>query len=572
MQKDMQDLYNELWGKPLPIIQEFRAQVPLANYGIHPGYKITMRSSEMGTFAPPQFESKRQEQVFRMVEVRVNLPCGMRKLLVRPEYDKVRDRLIRAEAARWQGVGHSSGNPAVRRKLDYEISGQPGTGKTCFLSYLLVRRLHKCQPTVYRADDKSCFLFDEDSAGNEISVKTLSCLSPAKKRKLWVLTDETLQNPQWHRSTSGWFVVLAASPKKVKACRQWEKERNVALYFMSNWEWPEIFAAYCLELEEPPTQDQINKLFTTFACLGPVAGTCLKLIDVTSDELYNESLEIYLSQVDREIEGFIAHGGRETIAHTVHQDSSHRMAIMHPTQTGLSYTARIITRWMAYRVYEKALERSQHDCFLLFKHLSRQPTLRSVAGCFFEGYVHDWFLQGGTFNADEIPIIDSTVPQFEFNTTKAESGTPNYFTTPGNLADQVRAIGGRGINPAVVQRYFLPYSRNYPSVDGLLLSDVKTLLLLQITLAQRHEIKSPGVAELLKSLPKTIKNVYFVFVVPEDRAEDYSRAQPVPDSGTISPSGANLHLRQFRLVFKEDSMQAVAIQGLLARQEVDESD
>ncbi|CUS13779.1 unnamed protein product, partial [Tuber aestivum] len=332
-------------------------------------------------------------------------------------------------------------------------------------------------------------------------------------------------------------------------------------------EWPEIFAAYCLELEEPPVQDQINKLqshpdfghpgqrgatvFTTFSCLDPVPRTCLESIDVTSDESYNESLEIYLSQVDREIDGFIAHGGRETIEHMVHQEASHRIAIMHPTRTGLSYTARIITRWMAYRLYDKALKRSQHDCFLLFKHLSCQPTLRSAAGWFFEGYVHDWFLQGGTFDADEIPIIDSMAPPLEFNTTKAKSGAPNYFTTPGNLADQVREIGGRGINPAVVQRYFLPHSQNYPSVDGLIFRDVKTLLLLQITLAQQHEIKSPGVAKLLKALPKTIKNVYFVFVVPEDRAEDYSKAQPVPGSGTINPTGEILHLRQFRLVFRE---------------------
>ena len=49
---------------------------------------------------------------------------------------------------------------------------------------------------------------------------------------------------------------------------------------------------------------------------------------------------------------------------------------------------------MAYRVYERVLKRSQQDCFELFKHLSRQPSLRSEAGSFFEGYVHDWFRSG----------------------------------------------------------------------------------------------------------------------------------------------------------------------------------
>ncbi|KAG0640153.1 hypothetical protein HOY80DRAFT_33405 [Tuber brumale] len=134
-----------------------------------------------------------------------------------------------------------------------------------------------------------------------------------------------------------------------------------------------------IELEQPSTQDQINKLFTTFACLGPVPRTCLESIDVTSDELYNESLEIYLSQVDREIDAFIAYGGRETIEHTVHQDSLHGMAIMHTAKkTGLSYTVRITTRWMAYRVYEKALRSSQHDCFPLFQSVF--PTVPGRVG------------------------------------------------------------------------------------------------------------------------------------------------------------------------------------------------
>ncbi|KAG0638815.1 hypothetical protein HOY80DRAFT_922315 [Tuber brumale] len=572
MQKAMHDLYNELWGQGLPIIQEFMVQVPLADYGIHPGYKIHMGSSSRESFVPPKFKSTRDIQLFQMVEVEADLPCGVRRLLVRQEYHKVQEMLIRTEAQRWEGVRMDNTTPAVIARLDYEISGQPGTGKTFFLSYLLVCRLRACQPTVYRTSDQACFLFDEDACGIQITVETLSQLPPAKKRELWVLTDQTLEDTQWHMPTSGWFVVLAASPQKMAASKSWEKERNPDLYFMRNWNWPEIFAAFCLNLEKLPTQDQINKLFTTFVCLGPVARTCLKCIMVTSDQEYNKSLEIYLSKMDREIGRFVDQGGRETIEHTVHVNASHRFAIMHPSKTGLSYTARIITRWIAYRLYEKSLQRSQHDCFLLFKHLCREPSLRSAAGWFFEGYVHDWFLRGGRFTADEIPIIDSPVPELQFIITKATDGIPRYFTTAGDLANQVKALSGRGISPLVVHKYFLPFSRNYPSVDGLLFNDKKTIILFQITVAREHKIKSVGVAELLKSLPKMIKNVFFVFVVPENRVEDYSKGQQVPDSGSITLQGSNLHVRQFRLVFGEDCMQQVAIQGTASMQEGGESD
>jgi len=311
------------------------------------------------------------------------------------------------------------------------------------------------------------------------------------------------------------------------------------------------------------SQESINKLFTTFICLGPVPRTCLDLINVTSNEAYNASLEPYLREVDREIEAFIAKGGRETIAHTVDHNASHHMAIICPTGTGYSYTAQIITRWIAYRFYEKAMEHSPHDCFLLFKHLSRQSSLRTAAGWFFEGYVHDWLRSGGTFEADQIPILEDHTSHFQFHTVKDKSSSPNYFTTPATLAEQVKGINGHGMDPEILQTYFLPFSCNYQSVDGLMFPDPTTLILFQITLARHHEIKAPGVVQLLQALPETIKNLYFVFIVSEERAEDYARAQRVPDQVSFGTRGQSLCLKQFRVVFGDESMQSVAVRGVV---------
>jgi len=100
-----------------------------------------------------------------------------------------------------------------------------------------------------------------------------------------------------------------------------------------------------------------------------------------------------------------------------------------------------------------------------------------------------------------------------------------------------------------------------------------TIFLFQITIAKAHEIKSVGLIELLKSLPKTRKNIFFIFVVPAECAEDYSQRQRIPDSQSISPNGDNLIVRQFRLVFWEDAMQKVVIDGQATMQEdLDESD
>jgi len=48
---------------------------------------------------------------------------------------------------------------------------------------------------------------------------------------------------------------------------------------------------------------------------------------------------------------------------------------------------------------------------------------------------------------------------------------------------------------------------------------------------QHHKIKLANIVELLICLLKTIKNSYFIFVVAEDRADDYCAPHLIPDSG-----------------------------------------
>ena len=62
-----------------------------------------------------------------------------------------------------------------------------------------------------------------------------------------MLTDEALENYPWLMPCAEWFVVFAASPKKILASRKWQKERNPDVYFMRPWEWGEVYAGYWYE-------------------------------------------------------------------------------------------------------------------------------------------------------------------------------------------------------------------------------------------------------------------------------------------------------------------------------------
>ena len=69
-----------------------------------------------------------------------------------------------------------------------------------------------------------------------------------------------------------------------------------------------------------------------------------------------------------------------------------------------------------------------------------------------------------------------------------------------------------------------------------------------------------------------IKNTAFVFVVPEDSAEDYYKGQHIVDSASISLQDDNLVIWQCQLVFRKQAMQKVAIDSHILRQKEDDFD
>ncbi|KAG0639417.1 hypothetical protein HOY80DRAFT_1074068 [Tuber brumale] len=512
---DPAGLYRELWEEGSKFVYDVELQIPQPPDGFEP--------------------------------VTHTLPSGGTQFLIRKDYDDLIHLLSAAELERWDT---QTGRRKWPCRLDYKVSGQPGTGRSVFLNYLLLHRLHQNLPTVLRYSNRRYYLFDESTPGSQVAAETLFQLSPEKKRSLWILTDEAIIDARWTNRNHSWFIVLGSSPALVRQSRQWENDRNVGVHYMRNWVWSEIFAAFSLRGSAPPTDT-----------LGPVARTCLLLVPPWSNQAYKLGLSKHVGDLEREILAFIARGGYQSIHNTVDKRSSDKMILMDPTVTGRSYTARIATRWIAHKVFVKALQESQQDCFQLFERMSNQPNLRIAAGWFFEAYAHAWFRQGGTFCMDKLPIADNESPTFEFSTEQSESPLLHYFTTADDLCSQVCGPGSSRILPSAIAQYFLPYCCNYESLDGLVFSSMETLVLLQITMARSHEIKEDGMRGLLRSLPASIHNVQVVFVISEDRIRDYTKCQKIPDASSLNLGPRSFKISQFRLVLRKVDIQSVSACG-----------
>ncbi|CUS10112.1 unnamed protein product [Tuber aestivum] len=490
----MQGLGDELWGKQLRVIKNRTFSTPYPGHGFRPEYKVNLKEIGYGAFPDPEFKKGKAEKVFKVLQVRSELPCGTRRRLL------------------------------VHQKL---LAGQP---------------------TAFRTDDDECYLFDSSSNRIKTNANYLFDLPKDQKKGLWILTDKALGVARWNKKNHSWFVVLAASPLKVKASNQWKKNRNVASRYMGNWGWDEIIVAFTLEEFKPPMPAQTAMLFTVFTSLDLIARTCLDSISLTDNSAYNRTFNAYLDEIGGEIDTFMAQEGFQTVENSVHQRTSHRIAIMVQSRNRLSCKIRIVTRSIAHKAYEKAQMRSQLMCFELYDRLARQRSLRTVASWMFEAFAHDWFRNARTFEAVRLPIEDHNTPLLEFTTSRSESS--NHFMDAKNLATQIRVEGGQDIEHEVIGKYCLPYNANFESVNGLVFSALDTLILLQITISKSHDIKAGGVKKLCELLP-TIKNIHIVFIIPEDCENEYSRAQSIPKARDVKPKAKGLRINQFRIAGRQ---------------------
>ena len=221
----------------------------------------------------------------------------------------------------------------------------------------------------------------------------------------------------------------------------------------------------------------------------------------------------------------------------------------------------IITRWIACRLANHADTGAKEHGYQIFQALSQQSSLRSSAGWFFEAYTHDWLRKGGTFEADRLSHKDS-LQVLTFDLNPENSREARYFTTPGHLANQLKNRCGQGVDPWMIGIYFQPRCRTQESFDSLMVTSIEsrdTLVLFQITMATTHAVKTGGVREILQALPKTIQQVFIIFVVPEDRVDNYHLPQKAPAADELTNGRYEYKIKQFRLVFPDDDLLSIAV-------------
>jgi hypothetical protein len=168
------------------------------------------------------------------------LPCHTNEMLVRDCYVELRKVLEENDRIRLL-----ASRPTIREKYNL-IIGQPGIGKTWFLSYILVHRLLLGKRTILQVSAKLAekstglhFLFDADGV-HEMDEDMWVALM--RDTDIWVLADRKPLGAATEFHCHHCFVLQTSSPNP-ENYEKLKKQYVGTQYVLPAWSWEEIVAA-----------------------------------------------------------------------------------------------------------------------------------------------------------------------------------------------------------------------------------------------------------------------------------------------------------------------------------------
>ncbi|GJJ11336.1 hypothetical protein Clacol_005568 [Clathrus columnatus] len=164
------------------------------------------------------------------------------------------------------------------------LLGQPGIGKTIYLTYHLVQRLLAAQATIFSFNPYDRYLFHQsgvyDISGHPL--RTLWRTNPKlNEGPPLVLVDFNAGQTQSDLSVFGSNPILAASSPNRACYKTWLKESGAVTYVMKTWEWNEVFQAQ--KLIPSKYNYETDELRDCFLKYGGCARHLLKETPATMD-------------------------------------------------------------------------------------------------------------------------------------------------------------------------------------------------------------------------------------------------------------------------------------------------
>jgi hypothetical protein len=374
------------------------------------------------------------------------------------------------------------------------IIGNPGIGKTHFLSYVLFQ-LKKLGVTVlYQTKTKdSYYLFSSTGVLVGNSFEFLEELSDSNN---WYLVDGIPPTEQYA------FTLLATSPRKDNY-KEFLKLGASTQRWMPVWSFEECEECRKYIFTNITTQELIN-LYDMWG------GIPRYILEFAKDSAIQLTLEKAIATSElRKVQSSIGEiDSPDEISHKL----IHIIVGDDYLTTQISFASVYVARKVAER-YEK----NEKDKLKIFLASSEGlGPFGSLRGILFEGYAHNILLRGGKFRIRCL--------------TGKNSGKKYKLKLDPSQEKVLYSVND--IQHLKKNEYGRPASKIFESIDSVFREDS---ILFQITVSTSHPVKLHGLKEVIKYLPTTTE-IDLYFVVPPDIYPNFKEQNYINKKNTKSAS------------------------------------
>ncbi|KIK01931.1 hypothetical protein K443DRAFT_59464, partial [Laccaria amethystina LaAM-08-1] len=162
------------------------------------------------------------------------------------------------------------------------LVGQPGIGKTIYLTYCLLRRLIAGLPTIFAIQKRNCYVF-LDSGVYWIPYDSFNMCedppftNPVENTLVLFDLNEVQPTPEQFQH---WRILALSSPQSGRY-KEWTKHQGAKTWVMRSWPWEEIY----FTLETATNKSSLKELFEAFTKYG---GTARNLLNKSSEQVEEE--------------------------------------------------------------------------------------------------------------------------------------------------------------------------------------------------------------------------------------------------------------------------------------------
>ncbi|KAM6497771.1 hypothetical protein JOM56_005719 [Amanita muscaria] len=423
-------------------------------------------------------------------------------LFIRPEYS------IILEEIQLQKIVDSSASRI--------ISGQPGTGETAFLHYMMIKYMLDGIPFLYQSIDGIVYHIYRDK------VETIESWNPSKSIVAFVDADGNTNTPQWFIQRKCVQFILASSP--TGASPRWFKQ--IADFMVEQilelWTPCEF---YVTGIFLHPSHLDLARLRESVSYFGLNPRRCFR---ASRSEIHMRSGRLHVTKSIRSIDSSV--NIYDLMMGTFDsKHASHAVFEMFPKDENRDLSEariRAVSKWALNHLMEEYIKREASAVADFYKKITRIPWAGQLRGEMFQLWALNYF---DTIDQPTTFRIRNLATSEELDWLYPGPAPRLTFLSQSICTDLWLEIVQNKES-----RHMVPLVPNFAAVDSILYNPLSVLTSFQMTVKQVHPISVSGLRRIQQSLklrtpltslrPSNREGEHWrlIFVVPDYEAASYS--------------------------------------------------